>query len=277
MKKGLFILIGAALLMSSCGSYEATGAYTGSQFGHVLGSAIGGISGGWRGHEIGSIIGTVGGAAAGAAIGHAADKAQERKYEERATARQSGVNRRGATTRGGGNYGNDGYDQSGFDPSMRGDDRIVFDEGNGSRGIGEIRVGGGDNRIGLNNTPASSGPMIVIRNAGIYETMRDGMLSRGESCKVIFEIQNNSSSPAYDVFPLVEEATGNKHIHISPNLRIESIAPHQAVRYTATLTADRGLRNGQIQIRVGVAQGDNLIHSQTRQFTLTTVKRATMR
>ena len=276
MKKGLFILIGAALLMSSCGSYEATGAYTGSQFGHVLGSAIGGISGGWRGHEIGSIIGTVGGAAAGAAIGHAADKAQERKYEERAAARQSGVNRRDATTRGGGNYGNDGYDQSGFDPSMRGDDRIVFDEGNGSRGIGEIRVGGGDNRIGLNNTPAS-GPMIVIRNAGIYETMRDGMLSRGESCKVIFEIQNNSSSPAYDVFPLVEEATGNKHIHISPNLRIESIAPHQAVRYTATLTADRGLRNGHIQIRVGVAQGDNLIHSQTRQFTLTTVKRATMR
>ena len=270
MKKGLFILIGAVLLMSSCGSYEATGAYTGSQFGNVLGSAIGGIAGGWRGHEIGSLIGTVGGAAAGAAIGHAADKAQERKYEERVAARQSSINRRATGTQGG-SYGNDGYDQSGFDPAMRGDDRIVFDGDDGND-----RVTRGDDRMGFNNAPAGT-PILVIRNAGIYETSRDGMLSRGETCKVIFEIQNNSSSPAFDVFPLVEEATGNKHIHISPNLRIESIAPHQAVRYTATLSADQGLRNGQIQIRVGVAQGNSLIHSQTRQFTLTTVKRATMR
>jgi hypothetical protein len=113
-----------------------------------------------------------------------------------------------------------------------------------------------------------------VRNAGVYEDQRDGVLTRGEAAKVIFEIVNTSSQPVYDVFPLVEEATGNKHVHISPNLRIESIAPHQAVRYTASLVADRGLRNGQIAVRVGVAQGNSVISSQTRQFTVNTAKRA---
>ena len=254
MKKGLIILIGAALLMSSCGSYEATGAYTGSQFGNMLGSAIGGITGGWRGHEIGSLIGTVGGAAAGAAIGHAADKAQQRKYEERATA----ATRQRSTARTQTTRSNDNYDQSGFDPQMRGDDRIAFD-GTATQ----------PTTIGR----SMAGPALAIRNAGIYEDMRDGVLTRGETCKVIFEIANNSNHPVNDVFPLVKEVTGNKHIHISPNMRIESLAPHQAVRYTATIQADRGLRNGHIELRIGVAQGSNLIDSQTRQFTVHTAKK----
>ena len=253
MKKGLIILIGAALFMSSCGSYEATGAYTGSQFGNMLGSAIGGIAGGWRGHEIGSLIGTVGGAAAGAAIGHAADKAQERKYEERAAARQRSTARTQVAPN------NDNYDQSGFDPQMRGDDRITID-------------GMGEQPSPLHHNSFAE-PPLVIRNAGIYEDIRDGMLTRGETCKVIFEIANNSNHPINDVFPLVKEITGNKHIHISPNLRIESLAPHQAVRYIATIQADRGLHNGQIEVRIGIAQGSTLINSQIRQFTLPTAKK----
>ncbi|MCR4602293.1 MAG: hypothetical protein K5683_02000 [Prevotella sp.] len=266
MKKGMFIiLLSAGILLSSCGSYEATGAYTGSQFGHMIGSAIGGIAGGWRGHEIGSIIGTVGGAAAGAAIGHAADKAQQQKYEERATARQRRIESQrsrdyGTYNQGNESYNQGSYDQSGFDPQMRGDDRITFDNGNGNTD---------NNRASFNVTGASG---IIIRNAGIYEDQRDGVLTRGETCKVMFEILNNSNQAIYDIFPLVEEATGNKHVHISPNLRIESIAPHQAIRYTASLTADKGLRNGQIQVRVGVAQGNNVVMSQTRQFTVRTAK-----
>ena len=265
MKKGLIILIGAALLVSSCGSYEATGAYTGSQFGNMLGSAIGGIAGGWRGHEIGSLIGTVGGAAAGAAIGHAADKRQERIYEERAAARRQQTRQRSVGTQNRNNVNNQSdYDLSGYDPQMRGDDRITFDNGDTptpqSKGFG----------LGFGN---NADPALVIRNAGVYEDQRDGLLIRGEACKVIFEIMNTSDQPIFDVFPLVEEVTGNKHVHISPNMRIESIAPHQAIRYTATLIADRGLRNGQIIVRVGVAQGRNLIESQTRQFTVPTAKR----
>ena len=274
MKKVLTILIGAALLMSSCGSYEATGAYTGGQFGNIIGSAIGGLSGGWRGHEVGSIIGTIGGAAAGAAIGHAADKAQERKYEERAVARrqQSAMNRRNST------YGQDSYDrgtqsqqdydQSGYDPQMRGDDRISFsNEGDGSYGSYPTEQGN-MRTLNIRNTR----PALEVRNAGVYEDQRDGVLCRGEKCQVIFEIANNSEQTVYDVFPLVEEATGNKHVHISPNLRVESIDPHRAIRYTATLVADNGLKNGQIEVRVGVAQGNSVIHSQTKRFTIPTAK-----
>lgn len=250
------MLLSAAVVLSSCGSYEATGAYTGSQFGHMIGSAIGGIAGGWRGHEIGSLIGTVGGAAAGAAIGHAADKAQQKKYEDYAANRRQ---QRQAAARQRSNGSN--YDQSGFDPQMRGDDRITFDNSSGTP----------TPSIGAHSFAASQ--PIIIRNAGVYESQRDGVLTRGETCEVVFEIANTSDRPVYDIFPLVEEATGNRHVHISPNLRIESIAPHQAVRYTATLAADRSLRNGRILVRIGVAQGNSVVNSQTRQFSIVTAKR----
>lgn len=282
MKKIMIVLAAAALLLSSCGSYEATGAYTGSQFGHVLGSAIGGLAGGWRGHELGSIVGTVGGAAVGAAIGRSADRRQEERVAERQQARraQQARQRQAAAAASGqydnGQYGNGQYDNSGYDPQMQGDDRISFDPVDGFNSTGTT-----DSYAGTSQLPtlrqgyaATSGPALVVRNAGVYEDQRDGVLTRGEAAKVIFEIVNTSSQPVYDVFPLVEEATGNKHVHISPNLRIESIAPHQAVRYTASLVADRGLRNGQIAVRVGVAQGNSVISSQTRQFTVTTAKRA---
>lgn len=217
------MIMGAAMLLSSCGTYQATGTYTGAQFGHVIGSAIGGISGGWRGHEMGSLIGTVGGAVVGSAIGAAADRKQERKYEERRNARPM----QRQSTR-------DNYD-----------DRITFNQ--------------------------SSSPL-EIRNAGVYEKQRDGVLTRGEECTVVFEIYNSSDRAVYDVYPLVEDVTGNKHISISPNLRVESIGPRQAIRYTATILADRRLKDGQIEVTVGVAQGRQVVESQTRLFTIPTAK-----
>ncbi len=248
------IMIGAAVMLSSCDTYEAAGAYTGSAFGNMLGSAIGGIAGGWRGHEIGSLVGTVGGAAIGAAVGKATD---ERRYERRAAARrQRTESRRQTTNRDRGDY-NQGYDQSGYDAQMRGDDRIDFNGGSTSTAY----------------TGSSTGEALVIRKAGVYEEQQNGVLTRGEKCSVVFEIANTTSMPVYDVFPLVEETTRNKHIHISPNLRVESIAPHQAIRYTATLLADKGLKDGQIEVRIGVAQGNNVVNSQTRVFQVPTAKR----
>ena len=273
MKKTIIMLLTACLVLGSCGSYEGAGAYTGAQFGHVLGSAVGGIAGGWRGHEIGSLVGTIGGAAAGAAIGAAADRREQDRVNSRVAARQrmqqeqrAQMEQARVETNGYGNYGQgNGYDQSGYDPQMRGDDRITFD--NSSTGYPPADAPA-TFRMPANNFYA--GPALSIRNAGVYEDVRDGVLSRGESCKVIFEIVNNGDETAYNVFPLVEETTRNRHIHISPNLRIESIAPHQAVRYTAALTADRGLRKGQIQVSVGVALGDEVIKSQPRHFALPT-------
>lgn len=274
MKKTIVILLSATMLVSSCGPNETMGAYTGSMFGDMLGSAIGGIVGGWRGHEVGSLIGTIGGAAAGAAIGASHDRAQE----QRARAQQANARQRRARaqqqqqqrTDGGyddyyygdqpsqqGNYDPSAADQSGFDPQMQGDDRITFEPASPTTQAAPA-------------APRVQGPALVVRNAGIFESQRDGVLTRGEACQVVFEITNTSSQPIYDVFPLVEEMTGNRHIHISPNLRVESIGPRQTIRYTATLQADRRLRRGQIEVRVGVAQGNERISSQNRLFIVPT-------
>ena len=245
MKKILMMMIGAAVLMSSCDTYQGAGAYTGSMFGNMVGSAIGGIAGGWRGHEIGSLIGTVGGAAIGAAVGQAADERQERRYEERASRRQQ--RRYEQRNRSYQQQRDRGYDRS----------------------YGQYPSAGQQPQMSYN----ANGQALVIRNAAIYEENQDGRLTRGEKCSVVFEIANTTSDPVTDVYPLVDEKTGNKHIHISPNMRVESIAPHQAIRYTASLVADSGLKDGQIEVLVGVAQGNTIIDSQTRAFQVPTSKR----
>ena len=218
MKKGFMMILCVLLIMSSCTSNTAGGAYMGGQFGHVIGSAVGGITGGWRGHHTGALIGTVGGMVAGAAIGSAIDKAEERKYEERIPQR---------------------------------------------RNLPEYE------RVYMDDVVS----MLEIRHAEIFESQRDGVLTRGEECTVVFEIHNTSDNPVYDICPFVEDATGNKHINISPNLRIESIGPRQAVRYTATILADKKLKDGEIIVRLGVAQGGRKIGTQTREFRVPTAKK----
>lgn len=115
--------------------------------------------------------------------------------------------------------------------------------------------------------------MLEVRHAEIFESLSDGVLTRGEECTVVFEIHNTSDDTVYDVCPFVEDATGNKHINISPNLRIESIGPRQAIRYTATILADKKLKNGEIIVRLGVAQGGRTISTQTREFRVPTAKK----
>lgn len=254
MKKGIIVLLGVIVMLSSCGTNAGTGAYVGGQFGHVIGSAIGGIAGGWRGHDMGALIGTVGGVVAGAAIGSAIDNAEQKKYDEYKAAREGYKDYKASrggyedyqSARGVMRRESSQHDDSGFDPQGRGDDRIDF---------------------------MPSGPMLEIRNPRIVETERDGVLTRGEECSVIFEIVNTSSVTAFDVRPLVEDATDNKHVNISPNLRVESIAPYQGIRYTATVLADGRLKDGEIIIRIGIAQGDHEITSQTQEFRVPTAKK----
>ena len=277
MKKQAIILLSAALLLGSCGSYNTNeGLYAGATFGHVIGSAIGGLAGGPRGHEWGSLIGTIGGAAAGAAIGSATDKAQQR---DRAQARQQRTQRQRSNR----SYNDDYYsgysqDDSGFDPQGRGNDIITFDGEGGSAGNYQGGSTGSyynDNPVA--NAPAgmriANAPALEIRNARILEAQRDGVLTRGEECRVVFEIMNNSDHPVFNVNPFVEDATGNRHVKISQNLNIESIAPHQGVRYTASILADNRLKNGEIVVRIGVAQGRREVTSQTRLFNVPTAKR----
>lgn len=243
MKKSLVIIASAALLFSSCSSYTASGAMVGGEFGHVIGSAIGGITGGWRGHDMGSLIGTVGGAIAGAAIGAAVEQSAEKKarqYEDK-------------------NYGYD--DRGTYDDRVGYDNRDAYE---GSVAPQERTVKASD---------LARRPPIELRHAAIYDSDHNGVLTRGEQCTVVFEIMNNTSKTVYDIYPVVEDVTGNRHVKVSPNLRVESIAPHQGIRYTATILADKGLKDGEIFVRVGVADSQRLIDSQTQEFRVPTRKR----
>ena len=139
------------------------------------------------------------------------------------------------------------HDDSGFDPQGRGDDRIMIE-------------------------PAEA--PLVVRNAVITETHNDGVLVRGEECTVVFEIMNTSDNPVFNVQPFVEDATGNKHVKISDNLWIENIGPRQGVRYTATILADKRLKDGEIVVRLGVVQGGREVASQTRECRVPTAKKS---
>ena len=274
MKKTLVVSLGALMLLSSCGTYTGAGAVTGGSFGSIIGSAIGGISGGWRGSNVGSLIGMAGGAVVGAAIGSAADKAEQQRYEEYAEQRRQqryeDYGRARGSERRAPQYGrNDdqrNYDergdyyneQSGFDSSNSGDDRLFgFDEN-------------------FNATPDSvsvtalSLPAIEIRNAHIIDATHDGALSRGEEVRMVFEVYNNSPKPVFQIQPTVSEITGNKHIHISENVLVESIMPGRGIRYTAVIKADNRLKDGEAIIRISVLHQNKEVASQSKEFPIQT-------
>ena len=252
MKKFIVISLAGAMLLSSCSTTES-GASNGAFFGSILGSAIGGITGGYRGSDIGTIVGMAGGAVVGAAIGQASEKEEQRKYDEYMRRRndQSGFDP------------NNAGDQSGFDPNNGGDDRIVMEEEVPSQTVtlDELKRMEGFN-VNINES-------IQLRHEDFSDANGDGFITPGEECKVSFEIMNNSDVEIFDVIPTVIETTGNKHIHISPTVRIESIRPHQGVRYTATVLADKRLKDGNAVIRVTVTQGRNDIASMAKEFNIT--------
>ena len=243
------LLMGASLMMASCGTYTSTGAVVGGEFGHVVGSAIGGISGGWRGAHTGSLIGTLGGMIAGAAVGAAVDNAQNRAYDDRSYDDGGTYSQRRQ------NYEQRSYDQGSYD------DRIEMEPQSASTSV-------------TPNEGFSIKPLIELRNARIYDSNNDGVLTRGEQCTVVFEIMNNGTSTVYDISPIVEDVTGNKHVKVSPNLLVESIAPHHGVRYTATILADNSLKDGEIVVRLGVVQGRHEIASQSQRYTIPTRKKS---
>lgn len=266
MKKTMMTMLGVALLMSSCGTYTAEGAYVGAQFGTILGSAVGGISGGWRGSDIGAIVGMAGGAVVGAAIGQAA----EQKAEERTEVyRRERMERRAERQ-----LPDDtvSIDDSGFDATGGGDDRVDFGISGPSGETPSVAAPNDVSSASVEDLKRHR-PQIELCNIRFVGNRQTGVLYAGEQCKVVFEIMNRSRHTLMDVQPMVDELTGNKHLHISPNLHIESIAPDTGVRYTATIKADKRLKDGQAILRVAVAHHQREQESQTQQFTLQTYRR----
>lgn len=287
MNKSLIFAVGAAIMLSSCGTYAGTGAYAGSSLGSILGSAIGGLSDGPRGSDLGTIVGMAGGAIIGGAIGAAADqqqaqqnvndhyqqvqqrKAQQQSYQD---GYQDGYDNGAKSSSSSSTY-QQGTDDSGFDSSNSGDDRIY--DFNGKDYTGNYSAGQATTKL-----PQSSSvedltdaykytPNIEIRNARFVDDNQDNVISRGELCKVIFEVMNRGNETLYDVQPTVIEATGNKHIFISPSVHVEKILPGKGIRYTALVKADNALKDGSVKICASVVQGNKAI-SKVSEFNITT-------
>ena len=85
--------------------------------------------------------------------------------------------------------------------------------------------------------------------------------------KVTFEIFNNGTEPLYNVDPIVEETTGNKHVYISPTLSVQRIDPGKGIRYTALITTDKWLKNGNITLKVYGTTRLTHSHCNTRSST----------
>lgn len=255
-------MMGAALLVSSCTTGAGAGAYAGSSLGSVLGSAIGGIVGGPHGSDVGTIFGMAGGAVVGGALGDAAEKAQHRSAQQYDDDTYASGNSRSYSNGGNSaNYVGDDFDPSQMvDNSNSGDDRIDF---------GAPSSSGANATMGnapMSNAPSSqsvdasrveqiygnakSDGKLTIRNVRFADSNGDGMLSGDEIGQVSFEIYNETAAPIYNFDPSVVEAEANKRIYISPSVRVENIMPGQGLRYTATVKADRRIKDGEIRLLV---------------------------
>jgi uncharacterized protein YcfJ len=255
MKKVAIFAVGAALLLSSCGSYTASGAYTGSSLGSILGSAIGGLAGGPRGSDWGTIIGMAGGAVVGTAIGSAADQSRRERIDEYHQRTQARMEQR--STMGQGSYGYDNYGDSGYDPQNSGDDRI------------DLGIAGAPGSVPSQQMTAGSGTL-VISNVRYLDDNGDQTLGAGEVSKITFDLKNTSGQTLYNVRPIVMETTGNRHILVSPTINVESIAPGSGIRYTATVVGDRSLRRGMAQFEVNAEVGGNVRVTGAQAFELPT-------
>ena len=289
MKKNLIIGLSAVLLLGSCDTYTGMGAYTGSTLGSIFGSAIGGIAGGPRGSDVGTIVGMVGGAVAGAAIGNVADQQREQQRQDdldqyhrdkaqRDAARMQRQQNDGSYDSGNYNGSSNGigsYD-SGFDATNSGDDRIY--DFNGSDYTGSMTTQQPQTTMPMHSSVEDMtgnlkySPSIEIKNARFLDDNQDGKIERGEMSKVIFEIFNRSQTTLYDIVPTVVEATGNKHILISPSMHVEKLAPGQGIRYTALVLGDNRIKDGSAKICVSVVQGGKSI-SKISEFNIPTLKR----
>lgn len=255
-------MMGAALLVSSCTTGAGAGAYAGSSLGSVLGSAIGGIVGGPHGSDVGTIFGMAGGAVVGGALGDAAEKAQRRSAQQYDDDTYASGNSRSYSNGGNsGDYVGDDFDPSQMvDNSNSGDDRIDFGVpsssganapmSNATMSTAPSSQSVDASRVEQIYGNAKSDGKLTIRNVRFADSNGDGMLSGDEIGQVSFEIYNETDAPIYNFDPSVVEAEANKRIYISPSVRVENIMPGQGLRYTATVKADRRIKDGEIRLLV---------------------------
>ena len=241
MRKDMILLVSGAVLVSSCMTAAGAGAYAGSSLGSVVGSAIGGIAGGPRGSDVGTLIGMAGGAIVGATMANAAEKQAQTAH--------SYSNNSYDDTYGGsysGSY-NGTYDSQNIDPSQMVDNT---NSGNDCIDFNADTTGYGSSSVSASTLERADAERLEIKDVSFTDANGDGILEADEEGKMVFEIYNHSDLPVFGIIPTVKEAEDNRHIQISPSITVEQIAPGSGIRYTASVKADRRIKNGEARLLV---------------------------
>lgn len=97
--------------------------------------------------------------------------------------------------------------------------------------------------------------LVTISNVRFIDANRDNTISRGEVCRLEFEIYNTGAAPLYNIEPTVVETSGNSHIYISPTEVVRELAPNRPIRYIAIINADTRLKAGVANFSIAVMQG----------------------
>ncbi len=263
MRKDMILLVSGAVLVSSCMTAAGAGAYAGSSLGSVVGSAIGGIAGGPRGSDVGTLIGMAGGAIVGGAIGNSADKQAKAEQSERLGQRNERIQRQKRAAARNQQYDDDKYAHSyddtyahsynGADDSQEIDPSQMVDttnSGNDCIDFNADTTGYGSSSVSANTLERAEAERLEIKNVCFTDANGDGILEADEEGKMVFEIYNHSDLPVFGIIPTVKEAEDNRHIQISPSITVEQIAPGSGIRYTASVKADRRIKDGEARLLV---------------------------
>lgn len=267
MRKDMILLVSGAVLVSSCMTAAGAGAYAGSSLGSVVGSAIGGIAGGPRGSDVGTLIGMAGGAIVGGAIGNSADKQAKAEQSERLGQRNERIQRQKRAAARNQQYDDDTYahsyddtythsyndsyngtyDNQEIDPSQMVDNT---NSGNDCIDFNADTTGYGSSSVSASTLERADAERLEIKNVSFTDANGDGILEADEEGKMVFEIYNHSDLPVFGIIPTVKEAEDNRHIHISPSILVEQIGPGSGIRYTASVKADRRIKDGEARLLV---------------------------
>ena len=232
MKKIIIYAFILSLIITSCGTHTAQGAYTGSQVGSVLGSAIGGLANGWRGRDVGTIAGMVGGAVVGGAIGNSIDKAKDKKQDKRR---------------------DDVYDYEEYERREKYNDRRHY-----------------NNDVSFASSKSANS--VRLQNIIFYDEDDNGILSAGERAEVVFEVYNTTGRTLFDVVPMLEQVSDMKHIQISKPQVIERLEAGRAIKYTAYIKTSNKLKNGFAEFRISVRNTSDKLLAPVTQFEVETMR-----
>lgn len=286
MRKDMILLVSGAVLVSSCMTAAGAGAYAGSSLGSVVGSAIGGIAGGPRGSDVGTLIGMAGGAIVGGAIGNSADKQAKAEQSERLGQRNERIQRQKRAAARNQQYDDDTYAHSnddtyaqsynGADDSQEIDPSQMVDttnSGNDCIDFNADTTGYGSSSVSASTLERADAERLEIKNVSFTDANGDGILEADEEGKMVFEIYNHSNLPVFGIMPTVKEAEDNRHIQISPSILVEQIGPGSGIRYTASVKADRRIKDGEARLLVS-AEHDGKPVSYVTVVKVNTMKRS---